>query len=176
MMALALLALATAQVAQPAPPDVAAIEAFVNQAGAETGAPLKIDETRTMGRNADISRRITEQVLAGQKRVTVARQAEYAENGWLLPEVGQVILVKDFDGQPSFIYRVIDVRNLPLRCVTAEHLEGESPHLRDLAKWRSAHLAVWAAHVKDMDEQQIENLPLVWVQFEPIYPASKPFN
>jgi uncharacterized protein YhfF len=156
----------------PAAPDDAAVDAFLRRAGAATGAPVRIDMARTMGRNQDISRKITEQVLAGEKRATLAREAEFVEKGWPLPRPGQIVLVYDFDGKPSFIYRVVAAQVLPLGSVAPWHLMTESPALRDLSAWRKAHLGLWKDAIAGMSPDAVERMPVVWTRFEPVYPAA----
>ena len=156
----------------PPPPDDAAVDAFLRRAAAATGALVRIDMARTMGRNQDISRRITEQVLAGEKRATLAREAEFVEKGWQLPRPGQIVLVYDFEGRPSFIYRVVAAQVLPLGSVASWHLMTESPALRDLPAWRKAHLGLWKDAIAGMTPDEVERLPVVWTRFEPVYPAA----
>jgi uncharacterized protein YhfF len=172
------IALLTATVQPAAPvlgaPDDATVEAFLHRASVATGSPVKIDQMRQLGRNKAIARSIVEQVLDGRKRVTVARRAEYVEKGWPLPKVGQTVLVYDFDGKPSFIYRVVATQELPLEAVAPWHLMAESPALRDLSTWRTAHLGAWKGATEGMNPEQLAKLPLVWMRFEPVFPVASP--
>ncbi|WP_235536399.1 MULTISPECIES: hypothetical protein [unclassified Sphingomonas] len=127
-----------------------------------------------MGRNEKIARGIVDQVMDGRKRATVARRAEYLDNGWRLPTSGQTLLVYDFSGKPSFIYRVVAAQELPLRSIAPWHLMAESPALRELTTWRTAHLASWKTAIEGLSPEQIDMLPLVWMRFEPIFPIAKP--
>lgn len=166
--------LAAAAAASPVAPDEAAIDSFVRQASTALHRPVRIDAMRWMGRNEAVAHAIVEQVMDGRKRATVARRAEYTDNGWKLPQAGQTVLVYDFAGKPSFIYRVVAAQELPLRSMASWHLMAESPALRDLAAWRTAHLGAWKAATEGLSAEQIDALPLVWMRFEPIFPAASP--
>ena len=149
-----------------------AVDSFLAQARTSVSVP-HVDQVRTMGRNADISRRITEQVLAGDKRVTVARLAEFAERGWSVPKAGDIVLVTDFDGQPAFLYRVVAAQVLPFGEVSAAQVAGESPGLRDIDAWRTAHRGSWKAALEGLTPEQVDAVPVVWQEFTPIYPVRR---
>ncbi|WP_414902574.1 ASCH domain-containing protein [Sphingomonas flavalba] len=153
-------------------PPAGSIDAFLAQARAEASLD-RVSQARTMGRNADISRRITEQVLAGDKTMTVARLAEFAERGWKVPEAGDVVLVVDFDGKPAFLYRVIAAETVPFSAIGAMHVAGEGPGLRDVESWRAAHRKAWQAALDGLTPAEADALPVVWQQIAPIYPARR---
>ncbi|WP_136162661.1 ASCH domain-containing protein [Sphingomonas flavalba] len=151
---------------------IGTVDAFLAKARAEASLD-RVSTVRTMGRNADISRRITEQVLAGEKTMTVARLAEFAERGWKVPKAGDVVLVVDFDGQPAFLYRVIAAETVPFAAISAMHVVGESPGLRDVESWRAAHRKAWQAALDGLTPAEADALPVVWQQIAPIYPVAR---
>ncbi len=148
-----------------------AVAAFLKQADGALGYRVKIDQQRVMGRDEASSRRIAQLVASGEKRATVARLAEFADHR--PPGIGQTVLATDAQGCPSFLYRVVATQTVPLSAIASWHLMAESPALRDLATWRSAHLKVWAPALSGLSDREVEALPLVWQRFELLYPKAR---
>lgn len=149
------------------------VEAFKLAAEEQLGRSVHIDERLTMGRDEVSSRRITALAVAGEKRATVARLAEFSERGRTVPNVGRVILVVDPRGCPNFVYRVAAVQILPFGAMTTLHLSAESPALRDLATWRNAHLQMWRPAISGLSPSDVEKLPVVWQRFDLLYPRAQ---
>jgi uncharacterized protein YhfF len=98
-------------------------------------------------------------VQAGRKRATTSLAVEFTSVGEPLPAVGDVSIVRLFDGTPVAIIESVEVRHVPFQAVDAAFAAEEGEGDGSLAWWQAAHRdyfsRVCARHGYEFDETSV---------------------
>ena len=120
----------------------------------------------TYGDSPALSRELVALIRAGRKRAGASLLWAYEHEGEPLPEVGDVGVVVDHEGEPAAVTRVTDVRVVAFDAVDAAYaaLEGEGD--RSLAHWRAAHWDVFGRECASIGRAPASDMPVVCCAFE----------
>ncbi len=108
-------------------------------------------------------------VRIGQKTATCSLKCWYELDDEPMPQVGDLMVVTDWNGDPICIVEISSVKECKYSNVSAQfaYLEGEGD--RSLEWWRKAH---WDFFAKECEEQNVkpsEDMMLVLEQFHVVY-------
>lgn len=119
--------------------------------------------------NEDDANECLRLVLSGEKRATAPSVWELEAAGDPLPEVGDLNIITDWNGEARCIIRTTEVTILPFASVSAEHarLEGEGDG--SLAYWREVHRAYYGRVLTGTNRAFDPQMPVVFEQFEVVF-------
>ncbi|MEF1289984.1 ASCH domain-containing protein [Vibrio sp. M260118] len=109
-------------------------------------------------------------VLKGEKRASCSLDVWYSEQGEIMPKVGHLMVVTNWDGEPICIVETTSVSKCKYNEVTAEFaaLEGEGD--KTLSWWKKAHWDFFSKECQELNIAPSEDMLLVLEQFKVVYP------
>lgn len=118
------------------------------------------------GDSPELSRELVALIRDGRKRAGTSLLWAHEHEGEPLPEVGDVGVVVDHEGEPVAVTRVTGVRVVAFDAVDAAYaaLEGEGD--RSLAHWRAAHWDVFGRECASIGRAPADDMPVVCCSFE----------
>ncbi|GEM81561.1 ASCH domain-containing protein [Vibrio superstes] len=119
--------------------------------------------------NADLC---TQLILSGEKRASCSMEYWYSHEGEVMPEVGHLQVVTNWQGEPICIIEISSVGICKYCDVTAEFaaLEGEGD--KSLAWWREAHWKFFSLECQELGIEPTQEMRLVLEHFKVVYSAS----
>ncbi|EGR2300510.1 ASCH domain-containing protein [Vibrio parahaemolyticus] len=108
-------------------------------------------------------------ILRGEKRASCSLDYWYSEKGELLPEIGHLQVVTNWDGVPICIIEITSVTKCKYNEVTPEFaaLEGEGD--KTLAWWRNAHWNFFSRECVELGISPSEDMLLILEQFKVVH-------
>ncbi|EQB0500677.1 ASCH domain-containing protein [Vibrio alginolyticus] len=109
-------------------------------------------------------------ILKGEKTATCSLDIWYSEQGETMPEVGHLMVVTNWNGEPVCIVEITSVSKCKYNEVTAEFAASEGEGDKSLSWWRKAH---WDFFSKECEERNIkpsEDMLLVLERFKLVSP------
>lgn len=111
---------------------------------------------------------LLELVLTGKKRATASALPGYALEGEALPQVDDLIILTNFDGQPRCVVQVTAVTILPFRDITFD-IAGREGEDENLESWRAGHIKFFTQDGEELGFTFSFDMPVVFEDFEVIY-------
>ena len=104
-------------------------------------------------------------VVQGEKRATASLIWSYEAENEPLPEVGQLNVITNWDGEPQCIVEVIEVEITPFNEVTAEFafIEGEGD--KSLEYWRKVHWEFFSMECDEIGKKPSEDMLVILEKF-----------
>ena len=120
------------------------------------------------GLTEKLANELLELVLIGQKKATSSSSWTYEIKGELLPKVGDLSIVTDFEGSPKCVIETRNVPIVPFSEMTFDicKREGEDDSLES---WREGHIRFFTEEGKLVGFEFREDMPVVFEDFEVIY-------
>ena len=120
----------------------------------------------TYGDTPELSRELVALIRDGRKRAGTSLLWAHEHEAEPLPEVGEVGVVIDHDGEPVALTRVVRVQVVAFDEVDADYaaLEGEGDG--SLAHWRAAHWDVFGRECARIGRAPAQDMPVVCCAFE----------
>lgn len=146
------------------PPSLEVVRAKLAAAGiAVPPGRLALD---SFGDTPELSRELVALIRAGRKRAGTSLLWAHEHEDEPLPEVGEVGVVIDHDGEPVALTRVVRVQVVAFDEVDAGYaaLEGEGDG--SLAHWRAAHWDVFGRECARIGRAPAPDMPVVCCAFE----------
>jgi len=122
--------------------------------------------TLELGTPGEMRQRLTELVLAGRKRATAGRLAEYEAENEDVETVGERLVLVDDDGAARAIVAVDRVELLPFGAVTWEFAAAEAEGDESIDEWRTGHRRYFKA-ADGIDIGDDEPMVLIWLHLVP---------
>ncbi len=115
-------------------------------------------------------------VVKGEKRATASLLWSYEADNEPLPEVGQLSVITNWDGEPQCIVEVTDVEIKPYNKVTAAFafIEGEGD--KSLNYWRKVHWKFFSMECVELGKQPSEDMHVILEQFTVIWKEQEQDN
>ena len=115
-------------------------------------------------------------VLIGKKRATSPSVWELKINNQKTPEVTDLNLITNWDGIAQCIIQTVVVEIVPFNKVTSMHagLEGEGDG--SLQYWRNVHQAYYERVLEGSRYLFQNDMPVIFEQFEVVYPTTQLFD
>jgi len=109
-------------------------------------------------------------VLIGQKRATCSSLLKYAIEGELMPKVGDLSIITDWEGVPRCIIETTAITIIPFSDITYDicKREGEDDTLQS---WVKGHVHFFKEDGKQLGYEFSDDMPVVFEDFEVVYQA-----
>ncbi len=109
-------------------------------------------------------------VLIGQKKATASSLLAYEIQGTRVPEVGDLSIVTDWDGNPRCVIETTAVSIIPFSDVTYDicNREGEDDTLES---WQEGHRRFYTNEGRMLGYEFSEDMPVVFEDFKVVYPG-----
>ena len=153
----------------PAPaiaPSAESIQAFCARAQqAKPSLELIADnvEVRWIGLDADSTLQIFELIRIGDKTGTFTLPWIVARTDQPVPQVGDCIILIDFDGTPTLLVRLERVHEVRFGSVTAADTAIDGSPVRDPAVWKPLHTIYWNGLLQPFGLEVSEDMPF-WAE------------
>ena len=120
----------------------------------------------TYGDAPELSRELVALIRGGRKRAGTSLLWAHEVEGEPLPELGEVDVVVDHEGEPVAVTRVTSVFVVPFDEVDAAYAAVEGEGDGSLAHWRAAHWDVFGRECARIGRVPTEDMPVVCCVFE----------
>ncbi|MDM7892981.1 ASCH domain-containing protein [Curtobacterium caseinilyticum] len=111
-------------------------------------------------------------VLRGVKDGTASSVWDHEATGDPLPEVGELAVVLDGEGEPRAVIETTDLHVVPFDEVDAEHARAEGEGDRTLAYWRAEHERYWREHSEN-PRGFAPDMPVLCERFRLLWPEPR---
>ena len=108
-------------------------------------------------------------VVQGEKRATASLLWSYEADHEPLPEVGQLSVITNWNGEPQCIVEVTEVEIKPFNKVTAEFAFTEGEGDKSLEYWRRVHWEFFGMECAEMGKEPTEDMHVILEQFKVIW-------
>jgi uncharacterized protein YhfF len=108
-------------------------------------------------------------IVAGIKTATCSSVWEWEAEGEAVPEVGQLTIVLDGQGNPLCVVETVEVTLQPYHQVDARFAYDEGEGDRSLQYWRDAHWRYFSRTLATIGREPSDDMPLVCERFRVIY-------
>lgn len=112
-----------------------------------------------------------ELVRAGLKVATCSLKYWYVSGGLPMPQVGHLMIVTNWEGEPSSIVETTSVSERRFCDVDEEFAYSEGEGNRTLAYWRRAHWAFFEKECSEIEMDPSEEMELVLERFQVVHSA-----
>jgi len=146
------------------PPSLATVLAKLAAAGV-TVPPGRVG-LDSYGDTPELSLELIALILEGRKRAGTSLLWAHEHEGERLPEVGDVDVVVDHEGEPVAVTRVVSVHVAAFDEVDAAYAAVEGEGDGSLAHWREAHWDVFGRECARIGRVPTEDMPVVCCTFE----------
>ena len=109
-------------------------------------------------------------VVQGEKQATASLLWSYEADNEPLPEVGQLSVITNWEGEPQCIIQVTEVDIKPFNKVTAEFAFTEGEGDKSLDYWRKVHWEFFSKECEVVGRKPAENMPVILEKFKVINP------
>lgn len=116
---------------------------------------------------------LAELTAKGIKRATASLNYWYEQGEDELPQVGNHVVVTDFEGVASCVYRISSVEKVPFKDVTEEFAFAEGEGDKSLDYWRRVHRKFFTAELAGEGLEFNEELLVVCERFEVVFPLKE---
>jgi uncharacterized protein YhfF len=112
---------------------------------------------------------LAELTRSGIKKATASLYQCYALENEPLPEVGDLIVITNWDKEAACIIEIEKIEILPFKDINEEHarIEGEGDQSLDF--WRSGHMEFFTQDAKSLGIEFNETMDVVFQTFKVVY-------
>lgn len=151
------------------------IEAFwydyIQTLSDDVKVPPEMPEAWGFGDSPEMAEELGRLVLEGIKTATASAVWEYEATNESLPQVGDLSIILDGQGEPLCIIETVEVMVRPYNEVDPQFAYDEGEGDRSLTYWREAHERFFSRFLPTIGLVFSETMPLVLERFRVIYPA-----
>ena len=108
-------------------------------------------------------------ILRGEKTATCSMKYWYESGLEPMPKVGGLLVVTDWNGNPTSIIETTEVSECKFSEVSAEFAASEGEGDKSLDWWRKAHWNFFTAECKDQGLEPSKDMVLVLEKFKVVY-------
>jgi len=155
----------------PTRPTLAALDVFwaaAKKARPDAGLGDQY-QVRWIGLDAPSTQQIIDLIRARDKTGTFTLPWIVERTDQPEPKVGDDIILIDFDGAPTLLVKLTDVRTVAFGAVTAADTAIDGSPVRDLAVWKPLHTAYWGALLEPFGLAITDDMPFWAEPFTLIY-------
>lgn len=110
-------------------------------------------------------------ILHGEKQASCSLAYRYLHTGEARPEVGQLLVVTNWQGTPICIVEITSVTECQYNEVTPEFAAAEGEGDKTLTWWRKMHWDYFSNECAELGVTANEEMLLVLERFKVVYPA-----
>ena len=161
--------------AEPAAPSPAVVTAFWERAQQAVPELQSVGgcQWRWIGLDAPTTRQIFELIRAGDKTGTFTLPWLVERGERPPPQVGDCLVLVDYDGTPTLLVRTRRVHTLPFGDMTNEDTAVDGSPVRDIAVWRPLHTVYWGAMLEPYGLTVADEMPVIVEAFELLFDAGR---
>lgn len=108
-------------------------------------------------------------ILRGEKTASCSMEYWYSHEGELMPRIGHLQVVTNWQGEPVCIIEITSVSACPYNQVTAEFAASEGEGDKSLRWWREAHWKFFSLECEELNIAPSEEMLLVLERFKVVY-------
>ncbi len=108
-------------------------------------------------------------ILRGEKRASCSMEYWYSHESEVLPIVGHLQVVTNWDGEPICIIEITSVSSCRFNEVTEEFAASEGEGDKSLEWWRKAHWKFFSRECETLGIEPSEDMLLVLEHFKVVY-------
>ena len=107
-------------------------------------------------------------VLIGKKQATSSSLLAYQIEGQIIPKVGDLSIVTDWEGIPKCVIETTSVVVIPFKEITFDicKREGEDENLES---WRNGHITFFSREGKELGYTFTEDMPVIFEDFKTVF-------
>lgn len=141
-------------------------EAFLK--AANRPMDTKCYECFYFGNSKEMANELLALVLSGQKRATTSSVSAIEAQGGLLPAIGDLSIVTDYEGNPYCIIETTAVTVLPFKDMSFDicSREGED---ETLSSWQEGHIRFFTTEGEQLGYLFSWDMSIIFEDFEVIY-------
>ena len=160
----------------PTRPTREALDAFWEDAReARTDAGLgESYSVRWIGLDPDSTARIIDLIREGDKTGTFTLPWIVEHTDQPEPKVGDDIILIAFDGTPTLLVKLTEIRTVRFGDTTAADIAIDGTPVRDLAVWKPLHTAYWNSLLEPFGRAVSDDMPFWAEPFALIYDRDQP--
>lgn len=137
--------------------------------------PVQAPRIEWFGDDPELAHELGELVRRGLKTASAGLPSAWEVCGDSLPQVGDVEIIIDWDGEPVAVVEVTEVRVLPFDDVDEAFARDEGEGDRSLSWWREAHWRYFSRECARLGGQPSRAMPVVCRRFRLLHvPQSRP--
>ena len=110
-----------------------------------------------------------ELVLKCEKRATASLVWSYEYENEPLPEIGQLVVITDWNKTPKCIIETISIEIRPYRTVDAEFAFEEGEGDKSLAYWKKEHWKFFSEECKILGKQPNDEMSVIFEKFKVVF-------
>ena len=130
-----------------------------------------IPEAWGFGDSPEMAEELGRLVLQGIKTATASAVWEYEVTNEPVPQVGDLSIILDGQGEPLCIIETVEVMVRTYNEVDPQFAYNEGEGDRSLAYWRQAHYNFFTRTLPNIGLEFSETMPLLLERFKVIYPT-----
>lgn len=152
----------------PKRPDPAELEAFWRAACDRAPALAQGPgyQVRWIGLDHDSTEQVIELILANDKTGTFTLPWIVERTNQPDPQVGDPIILIDFNGKPRLLVRLMRIHTVPFGEITADDIAIDGSPVRSLDIWRPLHTQYWNAMLLPFELEVSDDMPVLVEAFE----------
>ncbi|BCK11830.1 asch domain superfamily protein [Vibrio cholerae] len=108
-------------------------------------------------------------ILRGEKRASCSLEYWYSQKGELMPQVGHLQVVTNWDGKPICIIEITSVSKCQYNQVSEDFAASEGEGDKSLAWWQEAHRNFFSRECHELGIEFREDMLLVLEHFKVVY-------
>ncbi|MCD6425597.1 MAG: ASCH domain-containing protein [Anaerolineales bacterium] len=105
-------------------------------------------------------------MLRGEKRATAGLKWSYEAEDESLPEIGQLSVITNWNGDPQCIVEVTSVEIMPYNEVSADFAIEEGEGDKSLEFWRRVHWEFFSMECADIGREPTKDMPVILEKFK----------
>jgi uncharacterized protein YhfF len=152
----------------PRRPDLAELEAFWNMACDRLPALAQGPgyQVRWIGLDHDTTEQVIELIRAGDKTGTFTLPWIIEGTGQPDPNVGDPLILIDFNGNPRLLVRLTKIQAVPFGEITEADTAIDGSPVRSMEIWRPLHTRYWNAMLSPFGLEVSDDMPVLVEAFE----------
>lgn len=125
------------------------------------------------GHTNELSDRLAELVLKGEKRATTSLHYLYGVENEDLPKAGELSIITSLEGVAKCIIKTTNVKVMPFSEVNEDFAYREGEGDKSLEYWREVHDEVFNIYLSELNIKFSHDMLVVCEEFEVIYPMNE---
>lgn len=152
-------------------PDETELDRFWDEARAKSGAHDLPDDyrVRRIGADASTTRAILDHIRNGDKTGTVSVPWAVERSGEPRTDVGDAIILIDFDGTPSILVRIEAVDVVAYGDISEKQTALDGPRVRALDVWKAVHVGYFNQLLEPWGLCVTDETPIAFERFDVVY-------
>ena len=142
------------------------VEELTRRLGWKDGqSPPRKPKVGNFGDSPELSAKLLQLIRDGVKTATASLVWEWEAEGQSPPEVGDVMIVLDFNQEPVMVIEYVDVAVKPFSEVDAQFAWDEGEGDRSLEFWRKVHWTFFTRTCAEIGKTPSDNMPILCTRF-----------